>query len=91
MDLTGNHSSWFAQGLRTTTAPELVDVLELDLRSANKATYDESDEDVRLKWCETGTRWSSLSEKRKLFVKAYREKMEEPFDKLYEYFCEKKR
>ena len=90
MDPTGNRSSWFAPGLRTKTAPELVDLLELDLRNAQKAVYDESGEDVRLK-CETGSRWSSLREKRKWFARECQEKMEEYFDKLYEHFADKKR
>ncbi len=90
MDPTGNCSSWFAPGLRTKTAPELENLLELDLRSAQRAVYDESGEDVRLKG-ETGARWSSLREKRKWFVQECKEKMEEYFDKLYDHFTEKNR
>ena len=90
MDPTGNRSSWFAAGLRTKTAPELADLLELDLRNAQRAAYDESGEDVRLKY-ETGLRWSSLRDKRRWFVQECQEKMEEYFDELYEHFSEKKR
>ena len=91
MDLTSSRSSWFAPGLRTKTAPGFEDLFELDLRNVQKAAYDESGEDVRLKWSETGSRWSSLSERRRWFVRECQEKMEESFDKLYEHFAENKR